>query len=82
MNLIVVESPTKARTLSRFLGRDFAVEATVGHIKDLPKSKLGVDVDKDFAPEYRIIKQKNKSIINIATKGRISNIKGKFQVSA
>ena len=52
MNLIIVESPTKARTLERFLGKDFKVEATMGHIKDLPKSKLGVDIEHDFAPEY------------------------------
>jgi DNA topoisomerase-1 len=52
MDLIVVESPTKAKTLSRFLGRDFAVMATMGHIKDLPKSKLGVDVENNFKPDY------------------------------
>ncbi len=46
MKLIVVESPTKARTLSRFLGKDYQIEASMGHIKDLPKSKLGVDVKK------------------------------------
>lgn len=52
MNLVVVESPTKARTLSRFLGKDFEVMATMGHIKDLPKSKLGVDVKNNFKPDY------------------------------
>lgn len=52
MDLIIVESPTKAKTLSRFLGKDYEVEATMGHIKDLPKSKLGVDVEKDFKPDY------------------------------
>lgn len=70
MNLIVVESPTKARTLSRFLGKDYAIEATMGHIKDLPKSKLGVDVDKDFAPDYSIVEAKRKSIIEIEKQGR------------
>ena len=50
MNLVIVESPTKAKTLSRFLGEGFAVEATMGHIKDLPKSKLGVDVEDNFNP--------------------------------
>ena len=62
MNLIVVESPTKARTLSRFLGKDFTVEATMGHIKDLPKEKLGVDIENNFKPEYVIVKKKAKSI--------------------
>lgn len=65
MNLIVVESPTKARTLSRFLGKDFDVEATMGHIKDLPKSKLGVNVEENFTPDYLIVKSKNKSIKKI-----------------
>ncbi len=52
MNLIIVESPTKAKTLGRFLGSDYDVEATMGHIKDLPKSKLGVDVEHNFKPDY------------------------------
>ncbi|HEX6976818.1 MAG TPA: type I DNA topoisomerase [Patescibacteria group bacterium] len=52
MELIIVESPTKAKTLSKFLGKPYEVEATMGHIKDLPKSTLGVDVEKKFKPEY------------------------------
>lgn len=52
MNLIIVESPTKARTLARFLGRDYSIEATTGHIKDLPKSTLGVDIEKNFKPQF------------------------------
>ncbi|QQG41505.1 MAG: type I DNA topoisomerase [Candidatus Woesebacteria bacterium] len=52
MNLIIVESPTKARTLAKFLGNAYDVEATMGHIKDLPKSTLGVDIENDFAPEF------------------------------
>ncbi len=52
--LIIVESPTKARTISRFLGNDFLVESSYGHVRDLPKSKLGVDVEHDFAPQYII----------------------------
>jgi DNA topoisomerase-1 len=65
MNLIIVESPTKARTLSRFLGKGYVLEATIGHIKDLPKSKLGVDIEKDFEPQYLILKNKSKSIKKI-----------------
>ncbi|MEK7188587.1 MAG: type I DNA topoisomerase, partial [Patescibacteria group bacterium] len=53
MNLIIVESPTKARTLSNFLTGDFVVKATKGHIKDLPKSILGVDIDNHFSPDYQ-----------------------------
>jgi len=62
MNLIIVESPTKARTLSRFLGKDFSVVATMGHIKDLPKSKLGVDVEKNFNPDYVVVEKRGKEI--------------------
>ncbi|MBI4090250.1 MAG: type I DNA topoisomerase [Candidatus Kerfeldbacteria bacterium] len=51
-DLIIVESPTKAKTISRFLGKEYRVESSYGHIRDLPKSKLGVDVEKDFAPQY------------------------------
>ena len=50
-NLVVVESPTKARTLERMLGPDYKVEASFGHIRDLPKSKMGVNL-KTFVPEY------------------------------
>ncbi len=50
--LVIVESPTKAKTISRFLGPKFQVESSFGHIRDLPKSQLGVDTDRDFAPTY------------------------------
>ncbi len=65
MNLIIVESPTKARTLSRFLDKNYSVEATMGHIKDLPKSKLGVDIEKDFEPDYLLIEKRKKEIQKI-----------------
>lgn len=61
-NLVVVESPTKARTIGRFLGEDYEVIASMGHIYDLPKSTLGVDVDKDFEPQYELVKDKKKII--------------------
>ncbi len=64
-NLIIVESPTKAKTLKRFLGKDFSVEATMGHIKDLPKSKLSVDVDKKFAPNYQLKEERDKEVNKI-----------------
>lgn len=62
MKLIIVESPTKARTLSRFLGSDYRIEASMGHVRDLPKSALGVDVEHDFAPTYVIPRDKSKQI--------------------
>ena len=62
MQLIIVESPTKARTLSRFLGKDYTIEATMGHIKDLPKSQLGIDVAKNFKPEYVFIEKRAAAV--------------------
>lgn len=56
--LVIVESPTKARTITRFLGADYTVKASLGHIRDLPKSKLGVDVAHDFQPTYLVPKEK------------------------
>lgn len=53
-NLVIVESPTKAKTIGRFLGSAFKVVSSYGHVRDLPKSKLGIDVDKDFTPQYTI----------------------------
>lgn len=61
-NLVIVESPAKARTLSKYLGRDYQVKASVGHIMDLPKSKLGVDIEKGFAAEYHVIQGKAKVV--------------------
>src|SRR5262249_28148165 len=54
-HLVVVESPAKAKTLSKYLGRDYQVKASVGHVVDLPKSKLGVDIERDFKAEYTVI---------------------------
>lgn len=70
MNLILVESPTKAKTLARFLSKDYKVEATMGHIRDLPKSELGVDVEKDFLPHYIIPRDKKKRVTELAAKAK------------
>jgi len=64
-NLVIVESPAKSKTLARFLGKDFAIMATVGHIIDLPKSKIGVDVENNFAPDYTVIDGKQKIITEL-----------------
>jgi len=56
--LVIVESPTKARTIKRYLGQNYAVEATMGHIKDLPKTVLGVDIENEFTPSYRVKPEK------------------------
>ncbi len=60
--LIIVESPTKARTIKKFLPPRYVVKASVGHVRDLPKSTLGVDVEHDFAPRYLTIKGKGDVI--------------------
>ena len=60
--LVVVESPAKAKTINRYLGKDFKVMASMGHIRDLPKSKLGVDVDEGFEPVYEAIPARKKVI--------------------
>jgi DNA topoisomerase-1 len=60
--LVIVESPAKARTVGRFLGKEYEVRASVGHIRDLPANRLGVDVDNDFEPRY-VIPSKKKSIV-------------------
>ncbi|MBD5560867.1 MAG: type I DNA topoisomerase [Clostridia bacterium] len=57
-NLVIVESPAKAKTIEKFLGRDFSVQASNGHLRDLPKSKFGVDVDNNFEPDYLTIRGK------------------------
>ena len=69
--LIVVESPTKVKTLEKFLGGDYVIKASVGHIKDLPEGELGVDLKKDFQPEYVIIPGKGKIVRELkkASKG-------------
>ncbi len=59
-SLLIVESPAKARTLNKFLGKDFAIKASIGHVKDLPKKELGVDIEKDFTPKYVVIEGKGK----------------------
>ena len=64
-SLVVVESPTKSKTLARYLGRGYTIVATMGHIIDLPKSKLGVDVEGDFEPQYQILDGKKKVVTEI-----------------
>ncbi|MFQ6002144.1 MAG: type I DNA topoisomerase [Candidatus Zixiibacteriota bacterium] len=69
-NLVVVESPAKTRTLRKFLGENFLVEASVGHVKDLPEKNLGVEIDSDFAPSYVIIKGKKKILDQLKAKSK------------
>ena len=57
-DLIIVESPAKVKTIGKFLGKDYAVEASVGHVRDLPKGDMGLDEANGYAPRYEIIKGK------------------------
>ena len=61
-NLVIVESPAKARTLGKYLGKDYSVKASMGHVIDLPEKLLGVDLENDFKPSYEVIKGKKKII--------------------
>ena len=62
-NLVIVESPAKAKTIEGFLGKDFTVKSSFGHVRDLPSSKLGIEIDKEFAPAYEIPKDK-KTVVS------------------
>ena len=61
-NLVIVESPAKAKTIKKYLGKDFDVVASMGHVRDLPSARLSVDINNDFAPRYEIIKGKEKLV--------------------
>ncbi len=64
-NLVIVESPAKAKTIHKFLGEDYQVEASMGHVRDLPKSKMGVDIAHDFSPHYIIMTKAKKTVTNL-----------------
>ncbi|HET9136002.1 MAG TPA: toprim domain-containing protein, partial [Candidatus Kapabacteria bacterium] len=66
-SLVIVESPAKAKTINKYLGSGYQVEASIGHIKDLPKSKLGVDVDHDYVPQYITVKGKKELLTRLKT---------------
>src|SRR5512133_641323 len=70
-SLVIVESPAKAKTIKKYLGRSYDVRASVGHVKDLPKSKMGVDIESgSFLPEYDVIKGKAKVVSEIKRAAR------------
>jgi len=64
-NLVIVESPAKAKTIEKYLGKDFRVVSSFGHIRDLKKKNLGIDIENDFAPEYEIPKEKTKVVAEL-----------------
>ena len=64
-NLVIVESPAKAKTIEKFLGKDYQVKSSFGHIRDLPKKGLNIDIDKDFAPHYEVSSDKRKTVAEL-----------------
>src|SRR5258707_15668424 len=69
-SLVIVESPAKAKTINKYLGKDYVVKASLGHIKDLPKKDLAVDVEHDFKPVYEVIEGKKKLIQELKAEAR------------
>jgi len=61
-NLVIVESPTKAKTITKFLGKNYKVESSYGHIRDLPKKEIGVDIEHDFNPSYTVPEKSKKTL--------------------
>src|SRR5215213_11962603 len=71
-SLVVVESPAKARTIGKYLGRGYRVRATIGHVRDLPEKKLGIDIEHGFEPEYVTIEGKEKVLADLTSAARES----------
>src|SRR6202167_5656836 len=72
-NLVIVESPAKAKTMGKYLGKNYTVKASLGHVKDLPKKNLSVDVENDFKPVYEVIEGKKKLIAELKTAAKGSD---------
>ncbi len=72
-SLVIVESPSKAKTLNKYLGKKYTVMASIGHVRDLPKSKFGVDVEHDFRPQYQVIRGKKKVLDEIKKAGKTAD---------
>ena len=72
-SLVIVESPAKAKTINKYLGKDYSVEASLGHIKDLPKSQLGVDIEGDFSTDYVVIPGKEKVVAKLKKLAKSAN---------
>src|SRR3989338_2207164 len=73
--LVIVESPAKAGTINKFLGKEYKVCASMGHVIDLPKSKMGVDIENNFTPQYVVIAQKRKVLTQLKKEAKdVENI--------
>jgi DNA topoisomerase I len=72
-SLVIVESPAKAKTISKILGKDYQVKASVGHVRDLPRNKLGVNVRKNFEPQYEVLREKEPIVEELREAARIAD---------
>src|SRR5271156_7180751 len=72
-NLVIVESPGKVKAIGKYLGKQYLVKASLGHVKDLPKKDLAVDVDHDFTPVYEVIEGKRKLIAELKQEAKKSD---------
>lgn len=73
MQLVIVESPTKARTIGRFLGNGYTIKASMGHIVDLPKSTLAIDIEHDFTPQFEVVLEKKKTIQELKSAAKVAH---------
>src|ERR1043165_6480828 len=73
-SLIIVESPAKTKTLKNFLGGDYQIEASMGHVRDLPKKNLGVDIEHDFAPPYEPINDRKDALMRLAAAAKNASV--------
>jgi DNA topoisomerase-1 len=64
-NLVIVESPAKAKTIEKFLGKDYSVKSSIGHIRDMPKKDMGVDIENNFEPTYEVTADKKKVVAQL-----------------
>ncbi|HXI99431.1 MAG TPA: toprim domain-containing protein, partial [Gemmatimonadaceae bacterium] len=71
-SLVIVESPAKAKTIGKYLGRAYKVRATIGHVRDLPEKKMGIDIENGFEPEYVTIPGKEKTVADLKSAARDS----------
>ena len=73
-NLVIVESPAKAKTIEKYLGKDFIVKSCFGHIRDLAKKNLGIEIEKDFQPNYQISQDKKKIVAELKKSAKDSSM--------
>ena len=81
-NLIIVESPAKVKTIKKFLGSNYNVEASGGHVRDLPKSQLGIDVEHEYEPKYITIRGKGEVLANLRKKVKKAKTPADYRTAA